>query len=320
MPYGLVDRRESHLERRHRMWSRISPASATLVCAVWLLAAGCRHATAPSRGPVRSEPGVPSSRPGDNGRPGEQPGSVGVSEEAVVESRPDPDPREIERFVELYRWSAPPYRMVRQYVPQEAIPRLHKMLRDPQWASCWPAIAFAIGKGSDEPASVAVVLDYITRKEEWHSLEEPALNRRISSKLGVIQWLGRMGGQQAVKTLRAAISREGAAELVKNWCTDAHVLAEMENTPEHIERLVRGQAAVGLVLTRDPENIAAVERERQKSPHPASTMVDAAVYQRVIEERGLDVLLAADATPEGVDLLTPFFKEYFEKNGFMEKK
>ncbi len=302
------------------MRSRLFLDLPTLGCAGWLMLAGCQQAINPSWEPIRGRPAVPSSRPADDGQPGDQPGSAGVSEEAAVESRPDPDPRDIERFVRLYQWSAPPYRMVRQHVPQEAMPRLHEMLKDPQWAPSWPAIAFTIAKGSDDPASVAVVLDYIRRKEEWASLEQTALNRRISSKLAMIQWLGRMGGEQAVATLRTAITREGAGELVKSWATDTHVLAQMENTPEHIARLVRGRAAVGLVLTRDPENTAVVERERQKSPHPASTMVDAAVYQRAIEERGLDVLLAADGTPEERDLLMPVFKEYFEKNGMMEKK
>jgi len=302
------------------MRSRLFLNLPTLGCAGWLMLAGCQQGAVPLGAPAGGRPELFSSRRAENGRFGDLPYLTDSSDEAVVESRPDPDPREIERFVLLYQWSAPPYRMVRQHVPQEAMPRLHEMLKDPQWAPSWPAIAFTIAKGSDDPASVAVVLDYIRRKEEWASLEQTALNRRISSKLAMIQWLGRMGGEQAVATLRTAITREGAGELVKSWATDARVLAEMENTPEHIARLVRGQAAVGLVLTRDPDNIAAVERERRKSRHPASTMVDAAVYQRAIEEHGLDILLAVDATPEGLDLLTPFFKEYFEKNGFMGKR
>lgn len=194
--------------------------------------------------------------------------------------------------------------VARKRLPPEAVPVLQRMLNDLEWASYRESIAATIGQISHDPSSVPVLLDYVRSPADWASLDHEGRFRAITARNGVLQYLGLIGGTEAVQALRTAITREGATALVQRWHTNEHV-ASVKNSQQIIDQ-VQGWAAVGLVFTQDPENLAILERMRQNAP---GSFADALIVQRIIEQHGFDKALEILNTPEGVHVLANTLKE-----------
>ena len=144
---------------------------------------------------------------------------------------------------------------------------------------------------------------------------ERRANAHVIAKAGIFRWLGRMGADEV---LVRALSPEGANELVKEWINDPS-LPVWGRDKDQVLGMVRGSAAVGLVLTGKKENAARVDEiYQQVAVLPISQpneelynqLVEAMAIKQVIAEQGPDRYEQALGTTEMGSLLRPYIKEF----------
>jgi hypothetical protein len=225
--------------------------------------------------------------------------------------------RDLETFIK-HRWpnGEPLYGQSREFVSADSVPRLHAMLRDPAWAAHCGTIAYVIGHISKDEASIPVILDYVQRKEDLSGLDPVQALIRVAPKWRVIRWLGRIGGPEATRALRAAFTKEGSRRLAETWANNPKLSVGWTEGTAAAGGLIAEEAAVGLVLTRDPDNIRIVKREYQDGmslPRPATCSLEAVVLNGLIEERGLDNMLNILGTEEGSELTRPILIEHLKQ-------
>jgi hypothetical protein len=223
--------------------------------------------------------------------------------------------RDLEGFIK-HPWpkGEPQYRQSREFVSPQSVPRLHAMLKDPAWAAYWGTIAYVIGHISDDEASVPILLDYAQRKEDFSGMTPTEATIKIGPRFRVIRWLGRIGGPEATKALRAAVTVEGSQKIAEAWADDRRLLVYWDG--KHAAgKLIADSATVGLVLTRDPDNIKMVERIYQEGialPRLVPYGAYALALNRVIEQRGLENVLSILNTEEEAEVVRPITIEYMK--------
>ncbi len=166
------------------------------------------------------------------------------------------DPRE---FVKMKWKTGLPYTKTRLLYKPDSLPTLYALLEDQEYEEYWPQIARMICFISDDDRSVPVILRYFRRADDWSSLDAWHLGNRCGGKIRSLQWIGLIGGEEADKTLRQALTRDGARELIKEWIDGPlpkWASASWENEPQGqlIER-IQGYAAMGIVYSQSQQSM-----------------------------------------------------------------
>ena len=116
-------------------------------------------------------------------------------------------------------------------------------------------------------------------------------------KVEAVSFLGLAGGEDAGKVLRELFTEEGAAALVEGW-RDGERPASFGMDRDRAVALVRGRAAMGLVLAGRAEDVARVEkayraedaecRKKQASTKLYNELVSAVAARDLIAAKGLE--------------------------------
>ena len=162
----------------------------------------------------------------------------------------------------------PPYREPIRHFTQEDVPELLAMLDDPWQSPNWRKIASVLGYIDKEQQSVGTLILFIQRGEDWESLPLPLLLDAMLAKADAIRSLGFIGGDPAIGALRLLITEEGLDQFLSEWIHDG-----TPGFPISRRTHIRGQAALGLVYTQDPENIRLVD-ELYQSVLPQVRAID----------------------------------------------
>ena len=90
------------------------------------------------------------------------------------------------------------------------------------------------------------------------------LANRCGRKIESLQWIGLIGGEEADKALRQALTRDGARELIKEWIDGPlpdWVSVSWENEPKgQLIEKIQGYAAIGIVRSQNQQSIQLVEK------------------------------------------------------------
>ncbi|MHC4527560.1 MAG: hypothetical protein ACYS29_06770, partial [Planctomycetota bacterium] len=254
----------------------------------------------------------------------DQPTSQQNPEEADERAQWDEKYSEPREFIKLNWRSGMPYKETRRLITNDKLPLLHEMLEDKKYAGDWHKIARLIGYVSDDPNSVPVLLRYFQRDDSWNwkgTGNHAVGYRRLSGKIDALQWIGKLGGDESGTLLSRAVTEDGAAQVAKAWLADklipdSSTFGAMGNTVVFI----RGRAAMGLVFTRKPENVAIVRdlatkeitycAENQKYTRLYSPLVSAMVYDDFIEDHDLESLFNLFGSRERRKALRPYIRKY----------
>jgi len=160
------------------------------------------------------------------------------------------------------------YRMVVESLDKESVPFLRELLQDESFKDRWIEIGRMIAwlSDSDDEESVSAIIAYIRRPNTWPTDDRDSILDDAVGKGAVLQALGLFESDIVSETLRDAFTEEGAAELIAPW-----VSIQTTVEPLYLAFIIRSWAAKGLVLTRDPENIALVRESYEALAHKMLT-------------------------------------------------
>src|SRR5690606_10225327 len=132
--------------------------------------------------------------------------------------------------------------------------------------------------------SLAAIMDFITRQDDWRDLPRRTLDIRVGTKIHAARWLGWIGGPQATAFLRKVVESRAGAESALLWFHNERSPEIHGGSQDTTRVIVANAAAVGLIYPRDPENIAIVRDRYERFGAFRMAMV----VNRIIEERGPD--------------------------------
>jgi formylglycine-generating enzyme len=235
-----------------------------------------------------------------------------------------PAEREYSALLRVVKRRQLTFEYVRSHVRQDQLPQLYKMLKDPALIGRSEAVASTIAYvawNSKDDLAAEALIGYITRTDDWRGLDEKGERTLIYRRLTAGELFGLIGGKLANETLRRWIAPDGAKELAVAWGAKT---SQHYQTEANLTHQIRYHAAVGLVLTQDPSNIALVkETYERESVYPKdwkekglylrdmNTMTHAMVTQAFIEDHGIDAWLRQ--LGQGHQLmndLSPYFDKY----------
>jgi hypothetical protein len=154
--------------------------------------------------------------------------------------------------------------MVLESLDKESVPFLRELLRDESYKDRWNQIALMIAMLSekDDKESVIAILNYIRRPNTWPSDDRYSIIGDTVKKGATLKNLGLFDSSLVGETLRNAFTEEGAEKLIRPW-------ADTQGTvdPLQLAMITRSWAAKGLVLTRDPVNVALVSESYEALAH-----------------------------------------------------
>lgn len=200
------------------------------------------------------------------------------------------DQRSPERFVRRAEHEITPA-LTRHLLTAEALPRLYELLSDPAYAEDWPAVARTICLLSDDPGSVPVVLAYVRRADNWRSLSPGDHSARCLGKIDSIRWVGLIDRDAAAPTLHAALSTDGARELISNW-VDGPLPPWASSPIEDVIGVVQGAAAIGIAQTPDAEGMRLVRKAYESARANADEQPFVSARQmRLVEAMAISELI-----------------------------
>lgn len=161
------------------------------------------------------------------------------------------------------------YSMVVETLDKDSVPFLRELLLDESYKDRWGAIATMIAwlSDKDDRESVNAILAFIRRPNTWPADDRNSIIGHTVKKGGVLKNLGHFESDLVKETLQDALTEEGAEDLISAWI---NVQTTVE--PPHLIMIIRSWAAKGLVLTRDPENIALVKESYEALTHKMLTV------------------------------------------------
>jgi prepilin-type processing-associated H-X9-DG protein len=190
----------------------------------------------------------------------------------------------------------------------------------------------AMGKKADQ--AIAFLISSFKQAEDVSSLKGHTYGRtHAMSKIRVLVWVGKIGGEEATRFLRQALTREGAEELARAWINGP--LTGYFSGKEQALNLIQGRAAVGLVYSQDPENIALVEKKyrdclanyrRKHSAYPPADMrllfglTDAVAGRELIEDFGWDTYYTMITTDNIPLVLSSYLNKYLKVTETLKKE
>jgi hypothetical protein len=150
------------------------------------------------------------------------------------------------------------YRVVLDSFSKSDVPELFRLLGMSEYVGEWLQITMMIGwlcRSTPDDATDGLT-EFISRPESW---DTPRVgNAMLASKVRALDTLGYVGGAEAGAFLRQAFSDEGARAIREGW-TDGPFPPPWDEYPECLVLEIRGRAALGLILTRDTDNIQEVQ-------------------------------------------------------------
>jgi hypothetical protein len=228
-----------------------------------------------------------------------------------------PGKADFREFVKRGFYEGMPYTEAREQFGPDAVPILIKLLDDAEYAPHWAKVAQLVGYISRDSKSVPALLTYAARADDWRGLDGTAGYRRVLGKIEAVGWLGLVGSEEATKALRELVTVAGAAALVKKW---GELPGAFAKDPGRAVALVRGRAAKGLVLARQAEDVAGLERAYRAEAAAVrakgeatkwySELVTALATRDLIAARALDGYLALQGTGKAHDAIAPFIQKY----------
>ncbi|MCH7960354.1 MAG: hypothetical protein IID08_09490 [Candidatus Hydrogenedentes bacterium] len=215
------------------------------------------------------------------------------------------------------------------------------MLNDEEYVADWRYISRYIGYAGESDLATSAIIEYATRDEDIDllSILRPIdLYSLLLNKACSIYYLGLTRGEKANEYLRKSISAEGAAEITEKWI---HIPESLSNEidKELVNRSVRASAALGLVLTQDPENIRIVQdlhtkinsylrteagselapsarhrphgEEHRSAESLHGLLVDVLAANDLVQDVGIDMYKLISLQPEGrLQLIGEYGKKY----------
>lgn len=156
------------------------------------------------------------------------------------------------------------YGMVVESLDKESLPLLRELLLDETYKARWGEIGLIIAwlSDKDDEESVAAILSYIRRPNTWPKDDPDSILDDTVAKGCNLQSLGLFESELVSGTLREAFTEEGAEKLISSWINKQTAVA-----PLHLVCIIQSWATKGLVLTRNPENIALVRETYEALAH-----------------------------------------------------
>ncbi len=229
-------------------------------------------------------------------------------------SNGDPD-----RFVRLSFSHGIPLRATQEVLDRDDLPRLYAILKDPDQSAYWEKAAAIVGMIGTDAKSAKELMDFAKRPIDWAVItNEQRATTHVIAKASVVRWLGRMKDAGADEALLRLLSPDGANELVKHWIDDPS-LPRWGRDRAQVLGMVRGSAAIGLVLTGKKEHAARVEEAYQQvATLPVSPangelynqLVDAMAIKRLIADEGVDGYEQSLGMPNALNVLRPYLREF----------
>jgi hypothetical protein len=225
---------------------------------------------------------------------------ISASSEATEQFLKERNPKE---FVKLKWKNEAPYALTKRLLTPDSLPILYTLLDDIKYAEYWPRIVEVISYLSEDQKSLSVILNYITRADDWTSLEAYDLSTRCRGKINSLKWIGLIGGGEADKILRQALTSDGARKLIKDWINGPlpkWASVYWENDPAgQLIQVIQGYAAIGIVLSQNQQSIQLVEElyetiriqhigDGNRSPELMSKLREAKAIIKAIKELGFE--------------------------------
>lgn len=213
----------------------------------------------------------------------------------------------------------------------DSVPLLRDMLNDQSYRNRWASISHMIAWLSDksDEGVVRVLVDYIQRPDTWSSSSDPAASANLFWKAKLVAQLGFFETEDAKQILRDAFTEPGAEGLIEDWVDFPHEISGYYPRLQVVS--VQGQAAKGLILSRDSDGIALVRERYEAFVHETQTneyreqelnesmqlkyqlhsfIIDAMGMNDLIEEIGLQPFLEVWGTEEGDYLVKDKLSKY----------
>lgn len=200
--------------------------------------------------------------------------------------------------------------MILDEFPRELLPTLVDLMTDESHSHYRSRYTLAIAFLEEPQVAYETIHQYIVRPEEYLDFQS------IDGKYNTIHKLGLVDTPESEEFLRYTLTANGADSLMRNWGTLKDVKKWWEGNPRPY---IRGNAAMGLVLTQKPENIALVESlyhelvpqarlvaSKYQEPRSYNSsrpevdrdfltlfeeVVDVLAFRDLIDERGLDKVM-----------------------------
>ena len=230
------------------------------------------------------------------------------------QSNGDPD-----RFVRLSFPNGIPLKATREVLDKDDLPRLYAIMKDPGQSDYWEKAAAIVGTIGNDAESMKELLDFAKRPIDWKVITtEQRATTHVIAKASGFRLLGHMKDAGADETLLRLLTPEGANELVKEWINDP-ALPPVGRDKHRMIGMVRGSAAIGLVLTGKKEHAARVdELYKEVAVLPVlpaneglySQLVDAMAIKKVIAVEGMDRYEQAIGGAGMLNLLGPYLEEF----------
>lgn len=187
--------------------------------------------------------------------------------ESTLEEGPTIHAKSLDQVVGIFDLIEPTPDNITKNFGKEDLPTLYELVltKDEALKEIRYKAIMAVGFLGPSPESAKVLRSFIVEHEAYKDLHSVAYR---ADKAHALEYLGLIGGEIAVKTLHQALTREGSLELGKKWIGQKFPMADQT---DDFTINMRQRAAVGLVYTQDPENLALVEeayREALEAARP----------------------------------------------------
>ncbi len=227
-----------------------------------------------------------------------------------------------QEYVKMSRSFYTTYSKTKLLYTSDSLPEFYALLENQDYAEYWADIARIIGYISKESKSIEVLCDYIRRSDNWEPLSAYNISKRCSGKIESLKWIGLIGNKEADEILSKALTSDGARELIKEWI-DGPLPIWATTQQQDIIGQIQGYAAIGIVYSRNQQNIQLVEKmydqacaeckEQNFVSSYCRILAEAVTSNQLIESKGMESfckLMWDDSGAESYNVTKYFESEY----------
>jgi hypothetical protein len=158
-------------------------------------------------------------------------------------------------------WVFPEYRQVVTSFNDGIVPFLCELLKNDAYRNRWPSIAMMIAFLSDKNDTKVLnaLLDY------FNTPESDDASRYLPRKLQLLHYLGLFQQKEATVFLRQTFLNDEESKFVTDWAQKAK--SAPYNDPKYLRYVIMGNAAQGLIFTRNLECDKLLEQHYEKIVH-----------------------------------------------------
>lgn len=131
---------------------------------------------------------------------------------------------------------------------------LRECLADPKWAGGWRHIAQILAITSHDEATFLALRDYVTRWDAAEDLKGGGPSILDFGKIEAVAVMGCMPLPMVLPFLFQLVDNESCRQIFAHW-PEGKNPDRMESNKDFFIQSIRGRAALGLVLTKDPRGI-----------------------------------------------------------------